>query len=408
MIQHGFDTIRLAVLFDRIGPYHHARLQAAARVCDVTGVEFSAVDRQYAWDPVDSFRAYERKTLWTDQEAHLSSLGALRSRLDRVLGDSRPDALAIPGWATRGALSTLRWCRTTGTPAILMADSWDPEGTRKWWTESIKRRLVSLYDAALVAGTPQRHYLTSLGMDPQRIFTGYDVVDNEHFAQRALEARRSAATLRRQLGLPRHYFLSVCRFIPEKNLHRLLLAYAAYRARARSNAWHLVLVGDGPLKNELTELRRQLRLETSVHFVRFQQYQQLPAYYGLAEALVLPSLSETWGLVVNEAMAAGLPVLVSDRCGCAQDLVRDGFNGFSFDPRATSDIRDAMLRLSGEQCNRQAMGEYGRQSIRRWSVQSFADNLKRAATMALTCPRNKANRWSQLTLAAAMRRRTDR
>ena len=195
-------------------------------------------------------------------------------------------------------------------------------------------------------------------------------------------ARQAAATLRPSLGLPARYFLCTCRFIAEKNLHRLLVAYAAYRAIAWQDPWHLVLVGDGPLQSDLARWRRALGLSDTVHVVGFQQYERLPAYYGLAEALVLPSVSETWGLVVNEAMAAGLPVLVSHRCGCARDLVWEGRNGFCFDPYDTGEIRDALLRLCCGTWDRQAMGQYSRDLIGRWSVQSFADGLWSAARLA--------------------------
>lgn len=404
MIRLVQETIRLAVLFDRIGPYHHARLDAAAAVCDVVGVEFSAVDGLHAWDEVDHVGLYDRRTLFTGREIGSPSALLLRQRLQQVLNDSRPDAVAIPGWATRGALSALRWCLATDTPAILMSDSWDPGQRRKWWTESVKRRIVSLYGSALVAGTPQLDYVEGLGIPRERIFTGYDAVDNDYFSSGADHARGSASTLRQRLQLPRHYFLATCRFIAEKNLHRLLIAYAAYRSVTGWKAWHLVLVGDGPLKEELVGLRRQLGLEASVHFVGFQQYDRLPAYYGLADAFVLPSVSETWGLVVNEAMASGLPVLVSDRCGCSEDLVSEGVNGFSFDPMNADAIRDAMVHLSSSGCDSKAMGERSRNLVHRWSVEEFASSLRRAATTAVHNPRPRANLLSCLALSAAARR----
>ena len=205
------------------------------------------------------------------------------------------------------------------------------------------------------------------------------------------------------MKLPRHYFLSTCRFVQEKNLHRLLIAYAAYRSVAGLRAWHLVLVGDGPLKEELVRLRQQLGLQASVHFVGFQQYDQLPVYYGLAEALVLPSVSETWGLVVNEAMAAGLPVLVSNLCGCAKDLVSEGLNGFSFDPRNANAIRDTMVHLSSNRCDRQAMGDRSRDLVRSWSVEFFANSLWHAAKVAIDRPRLEADPLSGLALAAVTR-----
>jgi glycosyltransferase involved in cell wall biosynthesis len=284
-----------------------------------------------------------------------------------------------------------------------MSDSWDPGSRRRWWTERVKRRLVSLYASGLVAGAPQRQYLQRLGMPSQRIFTGYDAVDNAYFAAGADRARQTASTLRRQWGLPRHYFLSTCRFVSEKNLGRLLQAYAAYRSMTKPAAWHLVLVGDGPLAPDLMRLRRELDLNESVHFMGFQPYDKLCAFYGLAEAFILPSVSETWGLVVNEAMAAGLPVLVSHRCGCAEDLVIDGYNGRRFDPDNPVAIRDALGWMASATRDRPAMGRSSRQMIGRWSIQSFAENLWRAAHVAAECPTRLDAPLSRLLLAATTR-----
>src|SRR5207244_4064698 len=102
-----------------------------------------------------------------------------------------------------------------------------------------------------------------------------------------------------------------------KNLPRLLEAFAGYRRLAGDAAWELVLLGDGPLRPELVALLKDLELDGHVLLPGFKQYDELPAYYGLAGAFIHASTTEQWGLVVNEAMASGLPVLVSDRCGCA-------------------------------------------------------------------------------------------
>src|SRR5262249_59830905 len=106
-----------------------------------------------------------------------------------------------------------------------------------------------------------------------------------------------------------------------------------YRAAAGTAAWKLVLLGEGEQRAKLEGLRDALGLRNDVSMPGFKQYDELPAYYGLASAFVHTSTTEQWGLVVNEAMAAGLPVLVSERCGCGPDLVREGVNGFTFDPR---------------------------------------------------------------------------
>ena len=200
---------------------------------------------------------------------------------------------------------------------------------------------------------------------------------------------RFGATATAVLGciFPSAYFLTSCRFVPEKNLLRLLAGYARYR-QAVPDAWDLVLLGDGPLAGQIRSTLNQLGLEGSVHLPGFKQYEELPAYYALAGAFVLPSVSEPWGLVVNEAMAAGIPVLVSARCGCAQDLVHDGRNGWTFDPFDVEGLAALMARVSQltpEQ--RLEMGCASQEIIARWKPETFAEGLWRAVEAAQAAPR---------------------
>jgi len=181
-------------------------------------------------------------------------------------------------------------------------------------------------------------------MPPACIFQPYDVVDNGYFERKAAEVRASAERARRQLGLPLKYFLYVGRYAREKNLARLLRAYGIYRSR-NPDGWGLVLVGDGPEKSALCRLVSDLSLQDVV-WTGFKQIDELPKYYALAGCFVLPSTSEPWGLVVNEAMASGLPVLVSDRCGCAPELVHNGDNGFLLDPYHVEGMASTLERIS--------------------------------------------------------------
>jgi glycosyltransferase involved in cell wall biosynthesis len=189
-------------------------------------------------------------------------------------------------------------------------------------------------------------------------------------------------SLAEKRGLPEHYFLSCARFVEKKNLSTLVQAYAGYRDRAEAGRWPLVLVGDGPLRERLEEQVRTLGLTEHVHFPGFQQYEDLPAYYGRADAFILPSRYEQWGLVVNEAMAAGLPVLVSENCGCAPDLVAEGENGWTFAPDDPENLAQLMHRISGADVDRTAMGRASRNRIRAWSPDTFAQNMTAAAETA--------------------------
>jgi len=250
-------------------------------------------------------------------------------------------------------------------------ESWRGDRPRSWWTEWIKRQLVTrLFDGAFVGGERAQRYAESLGIPPGRIVRGYDVVDTPYFVRAAAEARAKAAQLRPALGLPERYFLYVGRLSPEKNLPSLLRAYGAYR-RVAPEGWALLIVGSGPQESDLKQLAEELALP-DVHWPGFQQLDALPPFYALGSCLVLPSTSEPWGLVVNEAMAAGLPVIVSERCGCVPELVREGVNGFVFDPGDEAALTHTMIRVSSDGCNVAEMGRASQQIISDYTPDTWA------------------------------------
>ena len=232
-------------------------------------------------------------------------------------------------------------------------------------------------------------------MPRDRIFPGYDVVDNEHFQRGAAQAQANAPALRARLGLPENYFLASSRFIEKKNLPRLLSAFAAYKESAPAGSWPLVLLGDGPLRAQLEDQIRQLNLTRHVTLPGFKQYQDLPVYYGLARAFIHASTSEQWGLVVNEAMAAGLPVLVSAQCGCAADLVVDGRNGFVFNPCNVDEMAAMLKRVTTDECDLRAMGAASREIIANWSPAKFANGMRQAVECAMSNNRSQPGMWKR-------------
>src|ERR1041384_6485360 len=166
----------------------------------------------------------------------------------------------------------------------------------------IKEGGGGLYCAARVGGQHHIDYLVELGMPRERIFTGYDVVDSAYFLRRAGEVRGQKSECRKKFGLPENYFLASARFIEKKNLATLIRAYAAYTQKSEAignPSWHLVLLGDGPLREALNSQLSTLNLHGQVHLPGFKQYEELPVYYALANVFVHASTSEQWGLVVN-------------------------------------------------------------------------------------------------------------
>jgi 1,2-diacylglycerol 3-alpha-glucosyltransferase len=371
--------MRLVLMWDNFGPYHLARL-AAARVrgrqegITVWGLETVSRSMEYPWI---TGKSDDRKHIFTisPREDRMLGLGFF-PRIWRVLNQIQPDALALPGIRNAGSMSAFIWAKTHAKKTVMFSESTYDDKARNYWVESLKRQIGSRFDAALVGGKRQKEYASFLGIPEDRIFLGYDVVDNEHFARGAVEARHQEETYRRRFGLPKDYFLTVSRFIEKKNLPFLIDAYRQYRRLAGKQSWDLVMCGSGPLGAHLQDRARDL---PGVHFPGFKQADELPFYYGLANVFIISSSHfEQWGLVVNEAMAAGLPVLVSEVCGCAPDLVHQGVNGFTFDPQDQENLARLMHRMTLVQRDLKAMGEASRQIIARWTPETFAENLMRA------------------------------
>lgn len=143
------------------------------------------------------------------------------------------------------------------------------------------------------------------------------------------------------------------------------------------------MIGDGPLKAELQKQIADLMLTDRVHLPGPIGYADLPVYYGLATAFIHASTTEQWGLVVNEAMAAGIPIAVSDRCGCAEDLVKKGINGQTFSPNQRSEITAALKWLASLNADElQTAGKTSAQIVDQWSPKKFAEGLIHATAAA--------------------------
>ncbi|MDO7840920.1 glycosyltransferase [Sphingomonas immobilis] len=382
------QKLRVAILFDNFGPYHIARLAAAAQTVDVIAIEVAARSYEYAWEPAET-EAFRRVTLFPAGVSEERSNREMAQAVIAALDGARPQVLAVPGWSDRAGLVALGWARRNKVPAIVMSASNLIDRRRHFVTEFVKRRIVSLFSAGIVGGTLGADYLSALGMPRDRIASGYDVVDNDHFEQGS-KAALADPVLRAGLGLPERYFLCSARFVKKKNLPGLIDAYAQYRAGVGASAWSLVVIGDGPLRPELEERISALGLDRHVLLPGFIQYGDLPKYYGLASAFILPSAIEQWGLVVNEAMASGLPVIVSARCGCAPDLIVEGANGFKVDPADRAMLASRMASIAtGETA--QSMGVESRAIIARWTPQLFADELRRLAEIAYSRPRRRGS-----------------
>lgn len=386
----------VVVGFERFGPYHWARVRAAAQLLPITALELDPSDRTYEWDTVEPAKAI-RQIVFIEGCTEGKG-GNLVTRARSILDAEQPAALMVPGYADPHALSLLVAAREWGVPVVLMSASTATDRERTAWREAVKGRIVRMFDAALVGGRPQADYIVQLGMPRERVFLGYDAVDNEHFARPAPPPR----VIERWDDRP--FFLASARFVAKKNLPRLLESFARYRVLAGAGGWNLALLGDGELRPELEAKASALGLGEALLMPGFVQYPDLPGWYQAASCFVHASTSEQWGLVVNEAMAAGLPVLVSNRCGCAVDLVQEGVNGFTFDPLDVEQLARLMLRMAHEDVDRASMGAASRRIVANWGPERFARGLKESVECAIAQPRRQLSLADRAVLWAVMHR----
>jgi glycosyltransferase involved in cell wall biosynthesis len=370
-------------LVNNITHYHRIRADAFARqwagsftILELSNKDDLSVLKGAACDIARTITLFPGTALSEIPRARIRA--SLLAALERI----GPDVCCLNGWNLPGTAIMLHWSLLRNIPCVLMSDSNEHDGPRIWWKDAVKRCFVTQCDAAFVGGSGSRQYVNLLGMSAESIYDGYDVVDNEHFRLGAEKARASDGAIRGSLGLPRQYFLACARFEQKKNLRRLIEAYAEYVQQTGVCSWSLVIAGDGPSRGELQLLAKAQGVAEKVIFKGFVGYEDLPAIYGLARALIHPSTTEQWGLVVNEAMAAGLPVVVSNRCGCVGDLVTNGLNGFTFNPWSTEEITRVLL-YAFQQC--EYLPQMGRESaaiIETWGPERFARHLYKAIKSA--------------------------
>ncbi|MER9019313.1 glycosyltransferase [Mesorhizobium sp. M0898] len=376
--------MRVSIIVRQIGHYHDARIRAVFSFVpdlSVLSIVNEAGFSEFLSSDLgryDVIRMFSGRSEY-EEAVRTGTVGlAVGAALDRI----EPDVVAISGWATAESFAAINWARTKSRGIVVMAESQHGDATRSFVREYMKSRVVRLCDAGLVGGKPHMEYLERLGMPSNRIFLGYNAVANEHFGSGAELARKNDCDLRRRLGLPGRYILASARFIPKKNIEGLIEAFAASCAK-NQNAPDLVILGDGVERAKIDAVISARNIGAKVHLLGFKRYDQLPAFYGLAEAFVHVSLIEQWGLVVNEAMASNLPVVVSSTCGVAGSLIEDGVNGIVVDPTSLESIAaglDRIFKLDGDA--RTSMGRAAANTISRWGPQRFAKGLNSAIESA--------------------------
>ncbi len=300
--------------------------------------------------------------------------------LYKMLCASNPAVVVFGGYSYLAFWVGLAWVKMNGKKAIVISESHYLDRQRLWLNEKIKQLFVSNCDAALVDGTRHKEYTVRLGLSSEKVFIkrGTGPIDVEWYRSTVGQYRQDKENLCRRMGLRNKNFLFVGRFSLEKNITLLLRAYQRIKDGVARD-WGLILVGNGPQREEIQDyvIKRKMK---DVTLPGFKENSELCLFYALSDVFVLPSISEPWGLVVNEALASDLPVIVSNRCGCFPDIVRDGVNGFSFDPMDERDLTQKMSLFAQGKANKEMMGQSSREILAEYTPQKVAEIYHEAIT----------------------------
>jgi glycosyltransferase involved in cell wall biosynthesis len=385
---------RLAIVSSHPIQYNAPVFRSLATTCDIDlhvffswrgtaeqqDVEFG---RTIRWDiPLTEGYAHSFVANASGRPGSHHFMGLRNPMMCREIAAFRPDAILVYGWSSFTHLSVLRYFHGK-VPLLFRGDStllsrdrlWKAPFRRSWLTW-----VFSHVDRALYVGQRNREYFDAHGVPEVRLSWAPHSIDYERFASGASDLQGKANAERASYGIPSNatVFTFAGKFVPRKEPALLLEAFRKMTRKVGSHAVHLVMVGTGPLEWELRKIAADLH---TVHFVGFKNQSEMPAAYRLGDVFVLPSSRETWGLSVNEAMACGRPVIVSDRVGCAVDLAADPRFSSVFASGSQAELLNVLTAWSKPREDLLKAGQLAQQCISAWSTEAAAKAIAGAVML---------------------------
>lgn len=361
---------KLAALPDVDLTVFFCQIPDAAQQGDGFGVEFQ-------WDlPLLDGYHYEVLRNVAARPSVTEFRGCDTPEIGRRIRQGGFDAVLVNGWVVKSCLQALRACRRYGVPCIVRGES-NALRPRPWWKGALHRLLLRQYAALLYIGRSNADFYRKHGVPQERLFPARYCVDNEWFAAAADRYREQRTAIRAAWNIPEEsvVFVFCAKFIEKKRPMDFLKAAAL--AAGRGAPLHVLLVGDGELRPACEKFVAEAGVGAT--FAGFLNQTEIPKAYAAADCLVLPSdYGETWGLVVNEAMACGLPAVVSDRVGCAPDLIMAGETGYTFPLGNTDSLAEHLVSMSQDPDHLRTMGDTARQHVAAYSFDAVVQGVRDA------------------------------
>lgn len=381
--------IRLAWLATHPIQYQAPLLRAIARCSDIelTAIFFSDFSTRGFIDP-----GFGRSIEWDTQllqgyqyeflPGNGGEIKGIKTFQPRVGGFAKRltrhnyDAVLIQGWQHFGMLKAGWLAKRAGLKVLMRCEATDhvasSTGLKRLLREGTVHFLLSQIDSCLAIGTRNRDFYIQRGFPSERIgFMPY-CVDNDHFRIKAQSADVDGLRVQLSLEYGRPVILFASKFMARKYPDQLLDAYL----RLPTPRPYLIYVGDGEMRDNLEATVQKHQLK-DVRFAGFRNQEELPSFYALADIFVLPSINETWGLVVNEAMNAGCAIITTDQVGSAADLVRSGENGLVIKACDVSALTNALANCLAQE-RFLDMGVRSLEIIQSWGIKENVEGLRSA------------------------------
>jgi glycosyltransferase involved in cell wall biosynthesis len=332
----------------------------ASQNIDIYAIELFGKGSPYTFDTVNNTQPW-----WTCLFPHHSSADLskfhIRKVLHAALDNLQPDIVIGPSIVFFPGALGISWAKKNKKKFIMFDDAKPSQVKRNFVVQGVKNMITLQADSLWLPSKSydqEYAYFYDKGIP---FFYGFSCIDNSFF-----NSATNFQPVRKEI-------ICVARLVPIKNIDNLLRAWQLIEQQ--NTGYRLVIVGNGPQEEYLKQLLLDLNIKT-VEFIDAVDNKKLPAYFKRSDAFILPSLSETWGLVVNEAMAAGLPVLLSARINAAHDLLQEGVNGFGFDPVDVNAIYNAILKyINMDGLLKEQMGNASLKLIDAFSFEKMGNQL---------------------------------
>jgi len=354
--------------------YWPARLETLYKFLEDKGIDLQVIEIAGAGSPYsfavsNGTRPYYWHCLFPDMRMEEINSKRANYYLCNKLDEIRPDIVFCGAIAFPSGAAGVKWSVKNKKKCVVFDNARLQDVPRRWYINYLKKKIYSGSDAIFCPAPSWNKTFNYFGFTTDMIFYGLNAVDNSFWSDNKHPGNE----------LNYNFFITAGRQIPKKNFRFLLESYRLYCAD-KTNPLHLVFVGDGPDHEILVSKMSDYDIKDKIHFYQYLSQDKLRTLFHRANWFILPSkFGETWGNVVNEAMASGLPVLVSDLAGCASTLVKEGVNGFTFSPDDVNGLAKLLSKVASmSKEERKMMGRKSLEIISEWGLERFCSGVYEA------------------------------